>query len=277
MCIMFVLLCVSHIYIYIYMFVTYITDTLVVTLDQKHPDRLEAHLKQLLNSLHLDHEDSGPGSESTETTRTRRWSSPHLDQHSPRHRGHPVVKTKKYVVVMDGEILSLILDPQGKRPNLALESLFLKLAIPAHAVLCCRCSPLQKSAIVRVVAERTDLHGPGVVTLAIGDGANDVSMLQDAHIGVAIRGSEGMQAVLASDVAIPRFRHLSTLLLGHTYIIALTTPLITSNHSHDHLSLSMIVSRSWLYLLRSYHEINFILFCKKFRYDNPRVLVCIPE
>jgi phospholipid-transporting ATPase len=57
--------------------------------------------------------------------------------------------------------------------------------------------------------------GAGKITLSIGDGANDVSMIQAAHIGVGISGQEGMQAVLASDFAIAQFRYLTDLLLVH--------------------------------------------------------------
>lgn len=56
---------------------------------------------------------------------------------------------------------------------------------------------------------------PGVRTLSIGDGANDVAMIQEAHVGVGIRGEEGLQAVNASDFAIAQFRFLKVLLLKH--------------------------------------------------------------
>ena len=58
-------------------------------------------------------------------------------------------------------------------------------------------------------------NSPGIKTLAIGDGANDVPMIQQAHIGIGIAGQEGMQAVLASDYAIGQFSFLSRLLLVH--------------------------------------------------------------
>lgn len=53
------------------------------------------------------------------------------------------------------------------------------------------------------------------ITLSIGDGANDVSMIQAAHVGVGISGQEGMQAVMSSDFAIAQFRFLTDLLLVH--------------------------------------------------------------
>ena len=58
-------------------------------------------------------------------------------------------------------------------------------------------------------------HYARLVTLNIGDGANDVSMIQAAHVGVAIRGQEGMQAVMASDFAISQFRFLTELIFVH--------------------------------------------------------------
>jgi len=68
------------------------------------------------------------------------------------------------------------------------------------SVLCCRLSPLQKALVVRLIkqGEGTGLRKvPGPITLAIGDGANDVAMIQEAHIGVGILGKEGRQAARA--------------------------------------------------------------------------------
>ena len=79
--------------------------------------------------------------------------------------------------------------------------------------VCCRVSPKQKAEVVRLV--RDNLTNPPVITLAIGDGANDVSMIQAAHIGIGISGQEGMQAVRASDFSIAQFRYLERLLLVH--------------------------------------------------------------
>ncbi|XP_015348135.1 phospholipid-transporting ATPase VB isoform X2 [Marmota marmota marmota] len=106
-------------------------------------------------------------------------------------------------LVINGKTLNVIF--QGK-----LEKLFLELTQYCRSVLCCRCTPLQKSMIVKLVRDKL-----GVMTLSIGDGANDVSMIQAADIGIGISGQEGMQAVMSSDFAISRFRHLKKLLLVH--------------------------------------------------------------
>lgn len=62
------------------------------------------------------------------------------------------------------------------------------MSLKCAAVVCCRVSPLQKAQVTALVKSHGD------VTLAIGDGANDVGMIQKAHIGVGISGQEGMQA-----------------------------------------------------------------------------------
>ena len=72
-------------------------------------------------------------------------------------------------------------------------------------------SPDQKKEMVNLI--RSNL--PNVRTLSIGDGANDVAMIQAAHVGVGIKGEEGVQAVNASDFAIAQFRYLGPLLLKH--------------------------------------------------------------
>ncbi|XP_027008712.1 phospholipid-transporting ATPase ID isoform X1 [Tachysurus fulvidraco] len=87
---------------------------------------------------------------------------------------------------------------------------FLETACACKAVICCRVTPLQKALVVELVKRHKK-----AVTLAIGDGANDVSMIKTAHIGVGISGQEGIQAVLASDYSISQFRFLQRLLLVH--------------------------------------------------------------
>lgn len=90
------------------------------------------------------------------------------------------------------------------------QPLFFKFAERCQSVVCCRVSPLQKATVVSMVREQT-----GALTLAIGDGANDVGMILQADIGVGISGQEGMQAVLASDYSFAQFRFLKRLLLVH--------------------------------------------------------------
>ncbi|KAK6462940.1 phospholipid transporting ATPase [Scheffersomyces coipomensis] len=116
--------------------------------------------------------------------------------HSPPDEG--------FGVVIDGDALKLALsDAETKRK-------FLLLCKQCKAVLCCRVSPAQKAAVVKLVKDTLD-----VMTLAIGDGSNDVAMIQAADVGVGIAGEEGRQAVMSSDYAIGQFRFLGKLLLVH--------------------------------------------------------------
>ncbi|KAI9927666.1 hypothetical protein ASPWEDRAFT_176148 [Aspergillus wentii DTO 134E9] len=126
--------------------------------------------------------------------------------------------TKKLQAVQtqgtSGEIESLALIIDGRSLTFALEKdmekLFLDLAVMCKAVVCCRVSPLQKALVVKLVKRHLKS-----LLLAIGDGANDVSMIQAAHVGVGISGVEGLQAARSADVAIGQFRYLRKLLLVH--------------------------------------------------------------
>ena len=109
----------------------------------------------------------------------------------------------RHAIVIDGDTLKLVLDDKLKQK-------FLLLCKECRSVLCCRVSPAQKAAVVMMVK-----HGLDVMTLSIGDGANDVSMIQAADVGVGIAGEEGLQAVNSSDYAIAQFRFLKRLLLVH--------------------------------------------------------------
>ena len=86
----------------------------------------------------------------------------------------------------------------------------MELVAAAPAVVCCRCSPEQKAAVVRLIERHT-----GKVAAAVGDGGNDVSMIQAASVGIGIVGKEGMQASLASDFSMTQFSHIGRLLLVH--------------------------------------------------------------
>nr|XP_031361928.1 probable phospholipid-transporting ATPase VB [Lonchura striata domestica] len=115
----------------------------------------------------------------------------------------PEAPSPEFGLVIDGRTLNVIF--QG-----GLEEKFLALARRCRSVLCCRSTPLQKSMVVKLVRRQLK-----AMTLSIGDGANDVSMIQAANVGIGISGQEGMQAVMASDFAISRFKHLKKLLLVH--------------------------------------------------------------
>lgn len=109
--------------------------------------------------------------------------------------------------------MALVID--GKSLTFALEDdikfIFLELALACKAVVCCRVSPLQKAMVVKLVKDNVEES----VTLAIGDGANDVSMIQMAQVGVGISGQEGLQAARSADFSISQFRYLRKLLLVH--------------------------------------------------------------
>ncbi|KAK2953071.1 phospholipid-transporting P-type ATPase [Blattamonas nauphoetae] len=113
---------------------------------------------------------------------------------------------RRKAIVVDGFAINAILH------SVKLQGLFIKLASLSEAVICCRISPIQKALIVRMVKDNCASK-----CLAIGDGANDVSMITEAHVGVGIIGKEGTQASQSSDFALPSFRHLKRLLCVHGY------------------------------------------------------------
>ncbi|KAF9593118.1 hypothetical protein IFM89_020328 [Coptis chinensis] len=111
--------------------------------------------------------------------------------------------SNSFALIIDGKSLTYALEDDVK-------NMFLELAVGCASVICCRSSPKQKALVTRLVKT-----GTGKTTLGIGDGANDVGMLQEADIGIGISGVEGMQAVMSSDIAIAQFRFLERLLLVH--------------------------------------------------------------
>lgn len=114
-------------------------------------------------------------------------------------------------LLVSGEPVVLVID--GSSLGLALEHmshLFFQTATKAGTVICCRCSPTQKALVTEGIKLTT-----GKKTLGIGDGGNDVGMIQKADVGVGIVGKEGKQAALASDFSILQFKDLVVLLLWH--------------------------------------------------------------
>uniref|UniRef100_A0A8D0GG41 Phospholipid-transporting ATPase n=1 Tax=Sphenodon punctatus TaxID=8508 RepID=A0A8D0GG41_SPHPU len=94
--------------------------------------------------------------------------------------GDALRKENDFALIIDGKTLKYAL-------TFGVRQYFLDLALSCKAVICCRVSPLQKSEVVEMVKKQVK-----VITLAIGDGANDVSMIQTAHVGVGISGNEGI-------------------------------------------------------------------------------------
>ncbi|XP_048657197.1 phospholipid-transporting ATPase IB [Marmota marmota marmota] len=117
--------------------------------------------------------------------------------------GNLLGKENDLALIIDGETLKYAL-------RFEIQKKFLDLALSCRAVLCCRLSPLQKAEIVDLVKKHEE-----AITLAVGDGANDVGMIRMAHVGVGISGNEGMQATNNSDYSIAQFRYLEKLLLVH--------------------------------------------------------------
>jgi len=107
-------------------------------------------------------------------------------------------------LIIDGHSLRYVMEFKSSRNS------FLKLATSCKSVICCRVSPKQKAQVVKLVKK-----GLNVMCLSIGDGANDVSMIQEAHVGIGISGQEGLQAAMSSDFVIAQFHYLSKLLLVH--------------------------------------------------------------
>uniref|UniRef100_A0AAY4DEU7 Phospholipid-transporting ATPase n=1 Tax=Denticeps clupeoides TaxID=299321 RepID=A0AAY4DEU7_9TELE len=117
--------------------------------------------------------------------------------------GDALHKENDFALVIDGKTLKYAL-------TFGARQYFMDLALSCKAVICCRVSPMQKSEVVEMVKKQVR-----VITLAIGDGANDVGMIQMAHVGVGISGKEGLQAANSSDYSIAQFKYLKNLLLVH--------------------------------------------------------------
>nr|QBH67581.1 phospholipid-transporting ATPase [Ustilago esculenta] len=105
-------------------------------------------------------------------------------------------------LVIDGESLQLCLD--------SFEDEFIELATQLSAVVACRCSPTQKADVARLIRTHTRKR-----VCCIGDGGNDVSMIQAADVGLGIVGKEGKQASLAADFSVTQFSFLTKLLVWH--------------------------------------------------------------
>ena len=132
-----------------------------------------------------------------------------------------------YILIIDGGCLDFCLKQS--------ESLFFEVTMNANSVVCCRCSPTQKAKIIALIKKHTDKR-----CLAIGDGGNDVAMIQEAHVGVGIVGKEGKQASLAADFSINQFKDLKLLLLWFGRISYKNTAKISHFVIHRGLIISFL-------------------------------------
>lgn len=109
-----------------------------------------------------------------------------------------------HAIIIDGKSLNIVLKDEALRKD------FIRFALRCDSVICCRASPIQKATVTELVRRQSKQ-----ICLAIGDGANDVGMIQKANIGVGISGVEGQQAAMSADFSIAQFRFLEKLLLVH--------------------------------------------------------------
>jgi phospholipid-transporting ATPase len=128
-----------------------------------------------------------------------------MDWESEKNSMNYLTASHPFSIIVDAVALTSILKSKN---NIKV---FLDIATQSTSVICCRVSPLQKSEVVAIVKN----YNSNYITLSIGDGGNDVSMIMEAHIGVGVYGEEGMRAVQASDFAIGEFKLLRRLLMFH--------------------------------------------------------------
>jgi len=110
-----------------------------------------------------------------------------------------------YSIIIEAPILSGLFKDEEWTRN------FMNIAYYSRSVICCRVSPSQKSQVIQKMKN----FDKNAVTLAIGDGGNDVSMIMEANIGIGIYGEEGLSAAQASDFSIGEFKLLKRLLFIH--------------------------------------------------------------
>lgn len=158
----------------------------------------------------------------------------------------------------------------------------LRLAIECEGVICCRVSPLQKALIVKLVKD-----GIGAMTLAIGDGANDVSMIQVesyltqcfmnhtdskvqvAHVGIGISGEEGLQAVNSSDYAIAQVRFTTIFPLNHIELrhssvsLNVSSLYMDTGHTHGMATCTSFFRLYFLSFIQGLHSSRIINFFYK--------------
>lgn len=122
---------------------------------------------------------------------------------------------------------------------------FRDIAIKCQSVLCCRLSPLQKCEVVKLMKTLPDVP----ITASIGDGANDVSMIREAHVGLGIVGKEGRQAALCADYSFTNFCMLKKLLLVHGHFFTYRFSLLVLYFFYKNL-VFMLIQVSFCFVVR---------------------------
>ncbi|CAG9329329.1 ATP9A_2 [Blepharisma stoltei] len=138
-----------------------------------------------------------------------------------------LVGNQTTVLVVDGISIHIALE--------AFEEIFVQVASQLGGVVCCRASPTQKTQVVDALKRYTKNR-----VCSIGDGGNDVGMIQAAHVGVGIEGKEGKQASLAADYSISEFRHVTALILWHGRMSYLRTSRLANFIFHRGLIIAVI-------------------------------------
>jgi phospholipid-translocating ATPase len=131
------------------------------------------------------------------------------------------------VLVIDGPSVERCLEHN--------EQLFFHITTKLPGVLCCRSSPTQKTLMVQKMKSYSQFR-----VAAIGDGGNDVGMIQEADVGIGIVGKEGKQASLAADFSILQFSHMSRLLFWHGRLSYLRTAALSQFVVHRGLIVAIV-------------------------------------
>jgi len=188
-----------------------------ITLDSHSQDELLSQMKQVrtaLESVQRQIDEASPGSENDETQQVVDLETGTGEEVSHVSIDASADLASHLALVVSGSALSQLLT--AEKGTKASQEELLALASSCSVVLACRVSPSQKALVVEMVETSDEVrkhHEP--VTLSIGDGANDVAMIQQARVGVGISGHEGLQAVNSADFSIARFRFLQDLLFVH--------------------------------------------------------------
>ncbi|KAJ1679087.1 drs2 neo1 protein, partial [Spiromyces aspiralis] len=147
----------------------------------------------------------------TDTSTTASSTAADTNAHKD-NKARSLTSPPPLAIVIDGETLQTL----EHHPQLL--ELFLELGVHSNAVVCSRVSPAQKALIVhhmRIRCQNQVGEGKYAVTVAVGDGGNDIAMIQESHVGIGIAGQEGLQAARSADFSISQFRFLQRLILVH--------------------------------------------------------------